>query len=62
MGLNSSKVVELIMVINVKVAVIIGTSQDFYNDVIQTKQRKEMFYLMTYSTHFMYGYMVLDIW
>ena len=24
--------------------------------------RKEMFYLMTYSTHFIYGYMVSDIW
>ena len=22
---------------------------------------KEMFYLMTYSTHFIYGYMALDI-
>ena len=24
--------------------------------------RKEMFYLMTHSTHFIYGYMVSDIW
>ena len=24
--------------------------------------RKEMFYLTTHSTHFIYGYMVLDIW
>ena len=24
--------------------------------------RKEMFYLMTHSTHFIYGYMALDIW
>ena len=24
--------------------------------------RKEMFYLMTLPTHFIYGYMVSDIW
>ena len=24
--------------------------------------RKEMFYLTTHSTHFIYGYMALDIW
>ena len=24
--------------------------------------RKEMFYLTTHSTHFIYGYMTLDIW
>ena len=27
-----------------------------------TKERKEMFYLTTHSTHFIYGYMVSDIW
>ena len=26
------------------------------------KGRKEMFYLMTHSTHFIYGYMASDIW
>ena len=26
------------------------------------KERKEMFYLMTHSTHFIYSYMVSDIW
>ena len=26
------------------------------------KDRKEMFYLTTHSTHFIYGYMVSDIW
>ena len=26
------------------------------------KGRKEMFYLTTHSTHFIYGYMVSDIW
>ena len=25
-------------------------------------KKKEIFYLMTYSTHFIYGYIVLDIW
>ena len=25
-------------------------------------ERKEMFYLTTHSTHFIYTYMVLDIW
>ena len=24
--------------------------------------RKEMFYLTTHSTHFIYGYMAADIW
>ena len=24
--------------------------------------KKEMFYLMTHSTHFIYGYMASDIW
>ena len=28
----------------------------------QSKGRKEMFYLMMHSTHFIYGYMVSDIW
>ena len=28
----------------------------------QVEGRKEMFYLMTHSTHFIYGYMVSDIW
>ena len=27
-----------------------------------TTIRKEMFYLTTHSTHFIYGYMVSDIW
>ena len=26
------------------------------------KGRKEMFYLMMHSTHFIYGYMTSDIW
>ena len=26
------------------------------------KERKEMFYLTTHTTHFIYGYMASDIW
>ena len=29
---------------------------------LKTEERKEMFYLMMHSTHFIYGYMVSDIW
>ena len=29
---------------------------------VRRKERKEMFYLTTHSTHFIYGYMVSDIW
>ena len=28
----------------------------------QREGRKEMFYLTTHSTHFIYGYMASDIW
>ena len=32
-------------------------------DAIQSRERKrEMFYLTTHSTHFIYGYMASDIW
>ena len=30
--------------------------------VHQVSTSKEMFYLTTHSTHFIYGYMALDIW
>ena len=30
--------------------------------VIDYEGRKEMFYLATHSNHFIYGYMVSDIW
>ena len=30
--------------------------------VIVDEGRKEMFYLTTHSTHFIYGYMASDIW
>ena len=29
---------------------------------LEQEGRKEMFYLMTHSTHFIYGYMASDIW
>ena len=31
-------------------------------DCMSYLERKEMFYLMTHSSHFIYGYMVSDIW
>ena len=33
-----------------------------YFDYFEKEGRKEMFYLTTHSTHFLYGYMALDIW
>ena len=33
-----------------------------YSDSEIDEGRKEMFYLMTHSTHFIYGYMAADIW
>ena len=30
--------------------------------VVRSEGRKAMFYLTTHSTHFIYGYLVLDIW
>ena len=30
--------------------------------ILQTEGRKEMFYLTTHSTHFIYDYMASDIW
>ena len=31
-------------------------------DNLEKEGRKEMFYLTTHSTHFIYGYTALDIW
>ena len=31
------------------------------NDHSDSEGRKEMFYLMTHSTHFIYGYMASDV-
>ena len=30
--------------------------------IVRNEGRKEMFYLTTHSTHFIYGYMASDIW
>ena len=39
---------------------------DIANDIIvlliKSEREREMFYLTTHSTHFIYGYMVSDIW
>ena len=34
----------------------------FVTPVVQVKGRKQMFYLTTHSTHFIYGYTASDIW
>ena len=37
--------------------------QRLRHELFTTKEgRKEMFYLMTHSTHFIYSYMASDIW
>ena len=33
-----------------------------FNCIFYSEGRKEMFYLTTHSTHFIYGYMASDIW
>ena len=33
-----------------------------YNNKTKVEREREMFYLMTHSTHFIYGYMASDIW
>ena len=38
------------------------TPLSYYPPLEQEKGRKEMFYLTTHSTHFIYGYMASDIW
>ena len=39
------------------------SQNDIYRPNLNDIQgRKEMFYLMTHSTHFIYGYMASDIW
>ena len=37
-----------------------GNNEHFHS--AGSKGRKEMFYLMTHSTHFIYGYKASDIW
>ena len=41
--------------------VVVGLKK-IYNKHPNKEGRKEMFYLTTYSTHFIYGYMASDIW
>ena len=38
-----------------------NTYNEYYDDD-DKKGSKEMFYLTTHSTHFIYGYMASDIW
>ena len=38
------------------------THRSYTTDIIWVDREREMFYLMTRSTHFIYGYMVSDIW
>ena len=40
----------------------IGYMVTGHSDSERWKGRKEMFYLTMHSTHFIYGYMVSDIW
>ena len=35
---------------------------DPFVQMVYTRKGKEILYLMTHSTHFIYGYMALDIW
>ena len=47
--------------------VILKEGNVLFNDALNTFYlrlycRKEMFYLTTHSTHFIYGYMASDIW
>ena len=39
----------------------LGGEYDTYHECKATRER-EMFYLTTHSTHFIYGYMASDIW
>ena len=34
----------------------------YFAQIHLSEGRKEMFYLMTHSTHFIYSYMASDIW
>ena len=40
----------------------INTGMHVQNDVFHLEREREMFYLTTHSTHFIYGYMASDIW
>ena len=48
---------------NVVICVLVSKWQWFYKYKLKRNiTRKEMFYLMTHSTNFIYGYMASDIW
>ena len=55
--LASSLVVVILILIVVAVVVV-----EVVVEVVQVVGRKEMFYLTTHSTHFIYGYMASNIW
>ena len=50
---TNTATLRLLFVINKKISIIC---------IIIQEGRKEMFYLMTHSTHFIYGYMASEIW
>ena len=61
--------IELIYDSDLKTQLLNFTDEDFpaecltsNKSVCDSNRRKEMFYLMTHSTHFIYGYMASDIW
>ena len=41
---------------------VLGLDQRVVIKALSQEGRKEMFYLTTHSTHFIYGYMASDIW
>ena len=47
--------------LEVEIAQWVNTEESFWWPIAKWV-RKEMFYLMTHSTHFIYGYMASDIW
>ena len=48
--------------VRVRVRVVIRVRLRFIPSIQLREGRKEMFYLTTHSTHFIYGYMASDIW
>ena len=50
---TNTATLRLLFVINKKISIIC---------IIIQEGRKEMFYLMMHSTHFIYGYMASEIW
>ena len=52
----------LLFPINSKGSFICTIPQTGYCFTVAWNERKEMFYLTTHSTHFIYGYMASDLW